>query len=243
MLSDVRRALRILGREPALAASVVLTLGLGVGIATAIFSTLNAVVLQPLPYGDPARLVVAWQQDRTDGSQWVVSPANFLDWQQERRVFAALGAVQQFQDVDFNLTTGSSTEHVRGIRFTPDVLDVLGVRPHLGRTFTQADADARRAVALLSYDLWLSRFARDPAIVGREIVVNGAATSVIGVMPRGFEIPLVRAQLFLPLASPWRRCCSPSSDCTASPPAPSRSARGRSPCASRSAARRDRSSC
>ena len=200
MLSDVRRALRLLVREPALAAAVVLTLGVGVGIATALFSALDAVVLQPLPYADPGRLVVAWATDRSDGSRFVVSPANFLDWRRERGVFAALGAVQQFQDVDFNLAAGALPEHVRGVRVTPEVFDVLGVGPQIGRTFTQADADARRAVALVADDLWRVRFGGDPAIVGREIALNGAAVTVIGVMPRGFEIPLTRAQIFLPLA-------------------------------------------
>jgi len=197
--ADCRLALRLLRREPTLAASVVLTLGIGVGIATAIFSALDAVVLHPLPYGNPDRLVAVWQTDRTDGSRSVASPGDFHDWRRERGVFAALGAVQQFQDVDFNLSIGPSSEHVRGIRFTPDVFDVLAVQPQLGRRFTPADVDARRSVALLAHDLWIARFAGDPAIVGREIVVNGAALTVIGVMPRGFEIPLVRAQLFLPL--------------------------------------------
>ena len=183
----------------ALAASVILTLGIGVGIATAIFSALDAVVLRPLPYADPDRLVVVWQTDRTDGSRFVASPGDFRDWRRERGVFAALGAVQQFQDVDFNLSLGASPEHVRGIRFTPDVFDVLGVQPELGRPFTPADVDGQRSVALLGHELWATRFAGDPAIVGREIVVNGAAVTVIGVLPRGFELPLVRAQLFLPL--------------------------------------------
>jgi len=196
---DCRLALRLLRREPALAASVILTLGIGVGIATAIFSALDAVVLRPLPYADPDRLVVVWQTDRTDGSRFVASPGDFRDWRRERGVFAALGAVQQFQDVDFNLSLGASPEHVRGIRFTPDVFDVLGVQPELGRPFTPADVDGQRSVALLGHELWATRFAGDPAIVGREIVVNGAAVTVIGVLPRGFELPLVRAQLFLPL--------------------------------------------
>lgn len=196
---DCRLALRLLLREPALAASVILTLGIGVGIATAIFSALDAVVLRPLPYGDPDRLVAVWQTDRIDGSRFVASPGDFHDWRRERGVFAALGAVQQFRDVDFNLSTGASPEHVPGIRFTPDVFDVLGVEPQLGRPFTTADVDAQRSVVLLAHDLWVTRFAGDRTIVGREIVVNGAAATVIGVMPRGFEIPLVRAQLFLPL--------------------------------------------
>jgi putative ABC transport system permease protein len=196
---DCRLALRLLLREPALAASVILTLGIGVGIATAIFSALDAVVLRPLPYGDPDRLVAVWQTDRTDGSRFVASPGDFRDWRREQGVFAALGAVQQFRDVDFNLSIGASPEHVRGIRFTPDVFDVLGVPPQLGRAFTPADVDAQRSVALLAHDLWVTRFGGDLAIVGREVVVNGAAVTVIGVMPRGFEIPLVRAQLFLPL--------------------------------------------
>jgi putative ABC transport system permease protein len=141
-----------------------------------------------------------WQTEQTDGSRFVASPGDYLDWRREDGVFAALGAVQQFQDVDFNLAGGAAPEHVRGIPFTPDVFEVLVVRPRLGRAFTQADASAGRSVALLADDLWRARFAADPAIVGREIVVNGAGVTVIGVMDRGLEIPTVRAQLFLPLA-------------------------------------------
>jgi len=196
---DFRHAFRLLRRQPALAAAVLLTLGIGVGIATAIFSALDAVVLRPLPYTDPERLVAVWQTDRTDGARFVASPGDFRDWRRERGVFAALAAVQQFQDVDFNLSVGPSPEHVRGIRFTPDLFDVLGVQPQLGRAFTAADVDARRSVVLLGHDLWVTRFAADRAIVGRAIVVNGDAVTVIGVMPGGFEVPMVRAQLFLPL--------------------------------------------
>ena len=213
MWGDFRLALRLLRRQPALAAAVILTLGIGVGIATAIFSALDAVVLRPLPYTDPERLVAVWQTDRTDGARFVVSPGDFRDWRRERGVFAALAAVQQFQDVDFNLSVGSSPEHVRGIRFTPDLFDVLGVQPQLGRTFTAADVDARRSVALLGHDLWVTRFAADRAIVGRAVVVNGAAVTVIGVMPRGFEVPMVRAQLFLPLVwTPAQGTCAAISD-------------------------------
>src|SRR5690242_14024951 len=154
MWGDFRLALRRLRREPALAAAVILTLGIGVGVATAIFSALDAVVLRPLPYGEPERLVAVWQTDRTDGARFVASPGNFRDWRRERRVFAALAAVQQFQDVDFNLSIASSPEHVQGIRFTPDLFDVLGVQPQLGRGFTAADVDARRSVVLLGHDLW-----------------------------------------------------------------------------------------
>src|SRR6266496_5977843 len=102
MLNDIRSTLRFLRREPLLAAVLLATLGIGIGINTAIFSVLDAVVLRPLPYPKPDRLVAVWQQDRKDKSPFVASAANFLDWQKQASVFESLAAVQQFQNREFN---------------------------------------------------------------------------------------------------------------------------------------------
>src|SRR5215470_17787274 len=103
MLNDIRTTLRFLRREPLLAAVVLATLGIGTGINTAIFSVLDAVLIRSLPYPDADRLVTVWQQDRKDKSPFVVSAANFLDWQKQTKAFEALAAVQQFQKREYNL--------------------------------------------------------------------------------------------------------------------------------------------
>jgi putative ABC transport system permease protein len=145
-------------------------------------------------------LVVAWQHDRTDGSWFTVSPANFLDWQRQTGVFDGLAAIQQFHDVEFSLAEGGSSEAVRGVHVSQDLLRVLRVTPTIGRAFTPEDTELDRDVVILGHDLWVGRFGSDQGIVGRDIRLNGKARRVIGVMPVGFEVPLIRAQLYLPLA-------------------------------------------
>jgi putative ABC transport system permease protein len=202
MLDDVRQTFRFLVREPLLAVAMLVTLALGIGITTAIFSVLDAVIIRPLPYKNPDQLVVVWQQDRTDGSWFTVSPANFLDWQRQTGTFDALAAVQQFQDVEFNLTSDATPQTVKGVHFSSELFRVLGVTPVLGRPFTSEDAEpGHNSVVILGHELWVSRFGADRGIVGRDIRLNGENVTVIGVMPTAFEVPneVTRAQLFLPL--------------------------------------------
>jgi len=158
MLGDVRQTLRFLTREPLLAVAMLVTLALGIGITTAIFSVLDAVIIRPLPYRNPDQLVVVWQQDRTVGSWFTVSPANFLDWQRQTDVFDALAAVQQFQDTEFNLTTNATPQTVKGLHVSFELFRVLGVTPVIGRPFTAADAEpGHNAVVILGHELWVSR--------------------------------------------------------------------------------------
>src|ERR1035441_1386635 len=110
MLNDIRNTFRFLRREPLLAAVVLTTLGIGIGINTAIFSVLDAVVIRPLPYPEADQLVTVWQQDRKDKSPFVASAANFLDWQKQASVFKSLAAVQQFQKREFNLALAACGE-------------------------------------------------------------------------------------------------------------------------------------
>src|SRR5947207_5348860 len=118
---------------------MLVTLALGIGVTTAIFSVLDAVIIRPLPYQDPDQLVVVWQQDRTVGSWGTVSPANFLDWQRQTEIFDALAAVQQFQDVEFNLANDAIPQTVRGLHVSSELFRVLRVMPVIGRPFTAAD--------------------------------------------------------------------------------------------------------
>lgn len=202
MLKDIRNTFRLLGREPLLAAVVFATLGIGIGINTAIFSVLDAVVIRPLPYPEAGQLVAAWQQDRKDKSAFVVSAANFLDWQKQGRVFDSLAAVQQFQKREFNLAlAGAPPDTVKGVCVSPELFRVLRVSPAIGRAFTADDAEANRVpVVILGHDLWIGRFGSDPHIIGRDLLVNGGRVTIIGVMPAGFEIPLIEAnELYMPL--------------------------------------------
>ena len=200
MLNDIRNTFRFLRREPLLAAVVLTTLGIGIGINTAIFSVLDAVVIRPLPYPEADQLVTVWQQDRKDKSPFVASAANFLDWQKQASVFKSLAAVQQFQKREFNLALAAAPDNVKGVCVSPDLFNVLRVRPAMGRVFTADDAEANHeSVVILSHDLWVGRFGSDPQIIGRDLSMNGARVTIVGVMPAGFEIPLVEAQLYLPL--------------------------------------------
>jgi len=202
MLDDVRQTLRFLRREPLLAAAMLATLALAIGSTTAIFSVLDAVIIRPLSFRNPDELVVVWQQDRTSGAWFTVSPANFLDLQKQTDVFDALAVVQQFQETDFNLTGGAEPETVKGIRVSPDLFRVLGVRPSIGRPFTAADSQSGSTlVVVLAHDLWTTRFGADQSVVGKSIRLNGEVATVVGVMPPTFEVPneVVHAQLLLPI--------------------------------------------
>ena len=199
MLDELRQTIRFLLREPRLAVAVVVTLGLAMGINTAIFSVLDAVVLRPLPYPAADKIVEVSQMDRVDGSPFVVSPANFLDWQTQSGVFDALAALQTFQDTDYSLATSPTAISVKGIRVSPELFKVLGVNAAIGRAFAAADGDD---VVVVGHDFWVAQMGSDSRPLGRTLKLNGRTKTVVGVMPAGFEVthPLVKAQLYLPLA-------------------------------------------
>jgi putative ABC transport system permease protein len=200
---DVRYAWRrlFLVRERLAFAAMVATLALAIGSTAAIFSVFDAVIIRPLPYPSPDQLVVVWQQDRRDRSWFTVAPANFLDWQARSDLFEGLAAVQQFHDTEFSLSTHAAPVSIRGVRVSPELFRVLGVEPALGRAFTDADAaQGSDNVSILSHQLWKARFGADPDIVGRAVRLNGRSVTVVGVMPERFEVPLVPAQIYRPLA-------------------------------------------
>jgi putative ABC transport system permease protein len=175
----------------------VLSLALGIGLNSAIFSAINSVLLRPLPYQDPERLVnvsetspqyVLGGQGRGRGGKGPagVSPGNFLDWERYNQVFEAIAAFERI-DQDFVLTTGEETERVQGFRVSASFFPVLGVRPALGRTFLPEEDRPDAHVAVLGHELWRRRFDSDPNVLGREIAVNGTIYRVIGVMPEHFR--------------------------------------------------------
>jgi len=200
MLPDLRHALRTLRRSPGFSAIAILTLALGIGATTAIASLLYGILLRPLPYEHPERLVqVTWYFEQ-GGPTDAVTTTEYLYWKEHARGFAAAAAYAEV-GAGFNLETESGAQYVHGQLVGDGLFAVVGVRAFLGREFT---ADETRLggppAAVLSYGLWRDRFGALPAVVGRPIRVNGTSYTVVGVMPRGFRFGPVSPGLWLPLA-------------------------------------------
>jgi putative ABC transport system permease protein len=204
-LQDLCYAARMLRRNPGFAAVVVLTLALGIGANTAIFSVVDGILLRPLPYGDAGRLVIVWENNLRRGhAHNVVSPPNFLDWQAQNRVFSAMSYIS---DLRGNLTGNGEPEQIVTQYVSANFFSVLGVSPILGPGFTPENGeDGKDNVVVLSYGLWKRRFAGDPAIVGKTRELNGKVLSVIGVMPEQFNFFIKQGTLAgekPQLWSPW----------------------------------------
>src|SRR6185295_249289 len=185
LLHDLRYALRQLRKSPRFTAVAVITLALGVGANTAIFSVVNAVLLRPLPYPGADRLVMVWEQNPHRG--WfenIVSGANFRDWQKQNRVFTDIAA---FESNSFSLNGENNTEEVAGERVTANLFSVLGVQPLRGRLFLPEEETQDRAAVILSYGLWQQRYGGDPALIGRHITLNGKGYPVVGILPPSFS--------------------------------------------------------
>jgi putative ABC transport system permease protein len=182
MPHDLRFALRRLTRAPGFTAAAVICLALGIGANTAIFTVVDAVLLRPLPYHAPGRLVGVWEANAMRQSERnTVSPANYLDWRSDNRVFSGMAAVS---DVSASLTGAGEPEEVSVQRATASLFPVLGLRPALGRTFTDAeDIPGGPEVAVLSHRLWERRYNADTAVVGSTIRLDGSTVTVIGIMP------------------------------------------------------------
>ncbi|PYV24489.1 MAG: ABC transporter permease [Acidobacteria bacterium] len=188
LLQDLRYGLRMLARNPGFTVVAVLTLALGIGANTAIFSVIDAVLLNRMPYLNADRLVMVWEQNPVRG--WfrnIVSAANFVDWRKLNPVFTGMAAVDEgAYDVS---GTGEPLE-VRGEQVSADFFSVLGVQAALGRTFTpEEDQPGGARAAVLSNRLWKERYGADPALVGHEITINRSRFTVIGVLPPGFYFP------------------------------------------------------
>ena len=200
---DLRYSLRLLLREPGFTVLAILTLALGIGAATAIFTVVDSVLLRPLPYRDADRLVVALHGPEASSP---VSPADYGDYRREARSFDGLAAAQAW---GVTLGGGERPERVAALQVSANLMDVLGVAPLLGRTFAPGEDEAgRERIVLLSYGLWQRRFGANPAIVNSDILVDGQSYTVIGVMPPTFRFApfwQTRAELWAPLALTARR--------------------------------------
>ncbi|HSD46076.1 MAG TPA: ABC transporter permease [Pyrinomonadaceae bacterium] len=197
MLKDFRYGVRSLLKRPGLTAVALITLALGIGVNTAIFSAVDAVLLRPLPYKDPASLVAVWEHTPVLGIvQNEFAPANYFDLRNQNQVFEDLGA---FGQLSINLTGEGEPEQLDGQLVTANVFKLLGVQPALGRTFaSDEDQKGREHVAVLSDALWARRFNRDPNVVNRSITLNGESFAVVGVMPPHFFFPEREVELWLP---------------------------------------------
>ncbi len=182
---DLRHALARLIRDRGFAAITIVTLALGIGANTAVFSLVQTVLLRPLPYGDADRVVVVWGLDRSETTH--LSLQEVVNYGRESQTLAAMSG---YQELDANLTGGQEPERVRAAAVTPNLFDVLRMPAALGRVATAADVqDGAGDVIVLGHGLWQRRFGGAADIVGRSIQVNGMARTVIGVMPASFRLP------------------------------------------------------
>ena len=201
LVQDLRFGLRMLAKSPGFSAVAILTLALGIGGNTAIFSYIDAWFIEPLPFPHPDRLVIFETQDKKHGwtSGGVTSAADFFDFQKQNTSFEQTVA---WTVANFNLTSDGSPELVEGGRVSCNYFDALAAKPILGRTFTaEDDRSGAPHVVILSGGLWQGRYAGDPKVIGRSISIGGEAYTVVGVMPGTFQFPLMGvANLWTPLA-------------------------------------------
>lgn len=186
LTQDLRWTLRAFAKNPGYAAVAILTLALGIGATTAMWSVVQAVLLEPLPYADPSRLVRIWEttEEAENGN---VNPLNFRDWQAQSDVFASLAA---FTSTDRTVTLDGASERIRAARVTADYFQVLGAGAALGRTFAPADEDpGSEPVVVVSHGFWQRRLAASPDALDASLSVEGTLTRVIGVLPPGFHHP------------------------------------------------------
>jgi putative ABC transport system permease protein len=198
MWQDLKYAVRVIGKTRGLTLVAIITLALGIGANTAIFSVINAVLLRPLPYPQPERLVIVWQDLRARGgpaTEWT-GPSQHFDWKSQADVFETLTSIRGWSA---SVAGGEMPESLTGEQVTREYFDVAATRPALGRAFAEKDdiPNAPRVV-ILSHGLWMRRFGGDPSVIGRALPINGESHEVIGVMPRGFT------PVYLPMADLWR---------------------------------------
>ncbi len=189
LVQDVRFGLRMLSKNPGFTIVAVLTLALGIGANTAIFSVVNAVLLRPLPYKEADRLVTIWERNPKEGyEQNNPAAGTYRDWKAQSQAFEQMAVFDANEG--FNLTEAGEPMRLTGTAVSADLFPVLGITPERGRNFmSEEEIPGRDQVAILSYNLWQTRFGADPRIVGKVIVLDGKSRTVIGIMPPKFRFP------------------------------------------------------
>ncbi|HEX9001696.1 MAG TPA: ABC transporter permease [Blastocatellia bacterium] len=200
---DLRYGVRMLLKKPGFTLVAIITLALGIGANTTIFSVINSLLLKPIPYPEADRLALVWQSQANDPKDRnIVSAPNFWDWQRQNDVFEKM-AILDSAGKGYNLSGGGEPERVSGVRISAGFFDVLGVKPRLGRAFVpEEEQPGKHQVVILSDGLWRSRYNSDPAIIGKTVKVEGEEHTVVGVMPPDFEFSLYSPfrQLWVPVA-------------------------------------------
>jgi len=198
LIQDIRYGIRSLLKRPGFTAIALIALALGIGANTAIFSLVNAVLLRPLPFADPDRLVWVWGNISNGGNRASVAPLDFLDFRKENKTFEEFAASFGVP-LHLNLTGIGEPERLSAAGVTGNYFQALGAKPALGRTFLlENEKPGSDQVAVLSYALWQKRFGGDPAIVNKTVTLDGRTFEVIGVMPRDFSFPQT-AELWVPI--------------------------------------------
>ncbi|HET9364812.1 MAG TPA: ABC transporter permease, partial [Candidatus Angelobacter sp.] len=199
ILQDIRYALRTLRRAPGFAMIAVITLALGIGANTAIFSIVNAVLIRPLPYQHPDRLVRVLESNPRRGLPvTAVSPANFIDWKQQSTAFSDMAATQWEA---FNYRGNSGAVRITGADISANLLPMLGQKLLFGRGFEKSEEQpGHDDVVLISETLWKRQFGADPQILGKEMRMNGRSFSIVGVLPAEFKFPNSDEEVWKPLA-------------------------------------------
>jgi putative ABC transport system permease protein len=196
LLQDLRFAVRTFAKQPGFTLVAIITLALGIGANSAIFSIINGVLLKSLPFKAPENVIKLWEYI-PGGFQGTVSVPNLKDWREQNSVFSQIAAYQ-FQN--FGLQSKDAPERVRAAIVSPEFFDVLGVPPQLGRTIAEGeDQEGKHRVAVLSHELWQSKFAADADIIGKPMLLGGEDFTVIGVMPASLRYPSQTTDLWVPL--------------------------------------------
>jgi putative ABC transport system permease protein len=197
LFNDIRYAARNLLKRPGFTAIAVITLALGIGANSAIFSLINAMLIKPLPFADQDRVVSIWDQAPSRGVEHnEVAMANYLDWRAQNHSFQQLALYRWWST---NLTGSDSPERIQGFLVTANFLDTLGVRPIIGRGFNEEENQpGKDAVAVITYSLWQRRFGADQNVINKTVMTNGIVRTVIGVLPEGFNFPK-GSEIYAPL--------------------------------------------
>jgi putative ABC transport system permease protein len=197
LVSDLRHSFRFLLNSPGFTGISIAALALGIGANTAIFSVVNSVLLRPLPYSEPAR-IMRIARGSPNGHGNAISIPKFMAWKRSNQAFEAL-ALYDFSGPGLNLGAGDHPEQVKGIHVSLDYFRVFGVAPVLGRIFLpQEDLPGGAKSTLVSYDLWMTRLAGDPSAIGKPLVLGGEPYTVVGILPRSFHSD-PPAEVFLPI--------------------------------------------
>ena len=197
LCQDFLFGLRLLKRTPLWTTIVGAVLALGIGLTTVIFSIVYSVLLQPLPYANPNQLVSLWTSYAQGNARGSVVAANWNDWRQQSQLFEDMALIR---GANFNLTGSGTPERLRAARTTANLPSILGVRPLVGRAFTNEEVAEETPVVLLSYAVWQRGFGGDRSILGRKLLLSGVPHEVVGVMPPDYQFPTPDEDIWTPIA-------------------------------------------